>query len=144
MKTNSSQYYLPQKQQSWMHIPGGIVKCTNCYKGREAILSFQHSPLSKLQHSKTRKNDFRVTLHEHLCSLPAHLYYSSNADTDLPQTGFPEPVWPTVSRMKKKGHSYCSLCVHCKHPEQSVQIHGHKWHLHTCRGVCCWDDLQVW
>lgn len=54
MKTNSSQNYLPQKQQSWIHIPGGTVECTNCYRGRKGILSFQHSPLSKLQHHKTR------------------------------------------------------------------------------------------
>lgn len=54
MKTNSSQNQIPQNQHSWMHITGGIIKCTNCYKGREAILSFQHSSLSKLQHSKIR------------------------------------------------------------------------------------------
>lgn len=65
-------------------------------------------------------------------------------DTDLPQTGFPEPAWPTASHRRKKGHSCCSWCGRCRHPGQSVQTHGRKWHPHTCPGGCCSGGLQAW
>lgn len=53
-KTNGSENYLAQKQLLWIHIPGGIVKCRNCYQVERSNSLLSTLPLSKLQHNQTR------------------------------------------------------------------------------------------